>query len=152
VTRLLLLFVAVMLVGSVAVADDDYYIELLKTDVKAHKMELIDEAMNLSDAQAKEFWPVYKKYQKEMGKVNEKELHLIKKYAENYDYMTGDVAKELANEFFELDIKRGYLRKDYYRKFAFATDPITAAKFFQIENRLGLLIELQIASVLPIME
>ncbi|MCK4773778.1 MAG: hypothetical protein KAT30_03290, partial [Candidatus Krumholzibacteria bacterium] len=66
--------------------------------------------------------------------------------------MTSDVAKEIAYEAFELDIARGYLKKKYYREFAFATDGITAARFFQIENQLALLVELQIAAVLPLME
>jgi Tfp pilus assembly pilus retraction ATPase PilT len=150
--KLLVLSVALMLIGSTAVADEAYYIELMKTDIKARKMELVDEFMNLSAAQAKQFWPVYKKYQKELSKLNEKELRLIKKYADNVDRMTEDVAKEIAHDAFELDIARGYLKKKYYRQFAFATDGITAARFFQIENQLGLLIELQIAAVLPLME
>jgi hypothetical protein len=66
--------------------------------------------------------------------------------------MTDDIAREMAYEAFELDIKRGYLRKEYFRKFAFATDPVTAAKFFQLENQLGLLVELQIAANLPMIE
>jgi hypothetical protein len=151
--KLLLLTVALVLVASTAaMADDDYYIELMKTDVKARKMELVDEFMNLSNAQAKKFWPVYKKYQKELGKLNEQELLLIKKYADNVDDMSSDIAKEIAHEAFQLDIARGYLKKKFYRQFEFATDGITAARFFQIENQLGLLIELQIAAVLPLME
>ena len=150
--RLLLLSFALLLVGSPTLAGEDYYIELLKTDVKARKMELVKEAMNLSSADAKKFWPVYKKYQRELAKVNEQELKLIKKYADNVDYMTDDVAKEIAHKAFELDIKRGYLRKEYFRKFAHATDAVTAARFFQIENQISLLVELQIASVLPMME
>jgi len=150
--KLLPLFVALMLAGTTATADDEYYMELMKMDVRARKMELVDEFMNLSSAQAKKFWPVYKKYQRELSKLNEKELLLIKKYAENVDRMTQDVAQEIAHDAFELDIARGYLKKKYYRQFAFATDAITAARFFQIENQLGLLIELQIAAVLPLME
>ena len=151
--KLLLLSVALVLVASTAaMADEDYYIELMKTDIKARKMELVDEFMNLSTAQAKKFWPVHKKYQKELSKLNERELFLIKKYADNVDQMTSDVAKEIAYEAFELDIARGYLKKKYYREFAFATDGITAARFFQIENQLALLVELQIAAVLPLME
>jgi len=151
--RTLLLFcIALAFTASFVAADDDYYVELLKMDVKAEKMELINEAMNLSDAQAKKFWPVYKKYQKEMDKINDQDLQLLKKYADNYDDMSDDVAKGLVHKAIELDIARSYLRKKYFREFAYATDGITAAKFFQIENRLGLLIELQIASVLPILE
>ena len=84
----------------------------------------------------------------------EKEIHLVgsRMLVEKIeaDRITSDglVLLESAKE----SLKRGYVRKEYYRKFDFATDPITAAKFFQIENRLGLLSELQIASVLPIME
>jgi Spy/CpxP family protein refolding chaperone len=115
-------------------------------------MEIVDEVMDLTDAQAEKFWPVYKRYQKELGKINEAELRLIKKYAENWDYMTDDVANELANKMFEIDIKRGYLKKEYYRKFSFALDPITAAKFFQLENQIGLLVKLQIAAVMPMIE
>jgi hypothetical protein len=151
--KLLLLAVGFILAGSVASAgNDEYIIELLKMDIQATKMEVVDEAMDLTKAEAEKFWPVYKKYQKELAKVNEQELRLIKKYGEHYDYLTDDVATEIANKAFDLDIKRGYLRKEYFRKFAFATDAVTAAKFFQLENQIGLLIELEIAANIPMIE
>jgi hypothetical protein len=146
--RVLLVAVAALLVGSVASADD-YYIELLKSDVKSMKKEIIIEVMEFTPEQSRAFWPVYKEYQAEVNKVNDAELKLIKKYAENYNDLGDDLARELGNRLIELDLRRGYIKKEYFRKFSFVLSPVVAAKFLQVEHRISLLVELQIASVMP---
>lgn len=147
---------AIMLVlASPSLAGDDYideYIEILRTDARAEKRAVISAAMNLSDAQAKKFWPVYNKYEADVKKLNNKRINVIKDYAEHYWSMSDGRANDLMTRALDFQMKRVYLRKDYYRKFSYAVGHATAAKFMQIDNQIGLLVDLQIAANLPILD
>jgi hypothetical protein len=55
----------------------------------------------------------------------------------------------VADKFFDWETSRTQLRKSYFNKFAKATSAMTAAKFFQVEHRLDLLIDLELASEIP---
>ncbi len=78
-------------------------------------------------------------------------LSLVKKYTENYDQMTNELADQLATELLALDQQRTEVKRQYYERFKKALDPITAARFLQVENQLEHVMALQVASQLPVM-
>ena len=149
--RALVCAAVLLLLGSPAMAQGAY-LELLKSDVRAVKMELIKEAMQFSDEEATAFWPVYEKYQRELNKINDATLDLIKDYADHYYEMTDKKAEELIKKSVELDIKRAWLRKKYLRQFNWVLPAKKVAKFYQIENKLGVLVEVQMAAEIPLIE
>jgi vacuolar-type H+-ATPase subunit D/Vma8 len=77
---------------------------------------------------------------------------LIKDYAQNYDNLTNEKAKELAREVFAIEKRRTKLKKKYFKRFEKALSAVIAAKFIQVENQINLLIDLQIASELPLIK
>jgi len=98
------------------------------------------------------FWPVYKKYESELSKINDQKVDLIHDFAHNYDTLTDEKAKELVEKSFEIQEKRLKLRKEYFSEFEKALSSVTAAKFIQLEHQINLLIDLQIASELPLIK
>lgn len=74
---------------------------------------------------------------------------MIKNYANDWDTLTNSEAKKLAEKSLELEGRRGDLRKRYFAEFSNVLPGIMVAKFFQLEYRLDLLIDLRIASELP---
>jgi hypothetical protein len=64
--------------------------------------------------------------------------------------MTPQVADQLASKLLDIEQQRNALKRTYYGKFKSALDPITAARFLQVENQLENLIDLQIAARLPV--
>jgi hypothetical protein len=126
------------------------YIELLRADVRAEKTAIVGQIMDLNDDQAAKFWPIYREYDAALQQLNDKKLAGIKQYAQNYDSMTDEKADELAKLALDLENERNDLKRTYYEKVSKQLGGILAARFLQVENQLLMVIDLQIASSLPI--
>ena len=130
----------------------DAYIELLKLDIKAQKVVLITEGMELTKEESDKFWPVYKEYAQEVGDLFDDEMKLLKDYAENYETMREDVAKSLLEQALKNDTKRLKLKEKYVVKMGEVLPASKTARFYQLDNRINMLINLQIASQLPLIK
>ncbi len=128
------------------------YVQLLRADLKASKRTLIKESMQLDDKQAEVFWPLYNQYDVEQGKLGDQKLALIQQYAGNFLTMTDDKADQLAHQAMSLEDQRLALRKKYYDLMKKSLPAVVVARFFQLENQIQLVVDLQIASNLPIIE
>jgi hypothetical protein len=128
------------------------YVELLRTDVQKSKAEIMGKVMQLDADTATKFWPVYKEFEVDLSKVGDQVVSLIHEYASHYDNMTPTVADGLAKKVLGLERQRNDLKAKYYGKVKAATDAITAMRFLQVENQLERLIDLEIASELPVVQ
>ncbi len=128
------------------------YIELLRSDVKAQATDVIAEVMQFNDEDATKFWPIYREFELELSKIGDGRLALIKKYADNYDQMSDEVADQLAQGVFKLEQQREGLKMKYYERIKTALTARTAARFLQVLNQILMLTDLQIASKLPVIK
>jgi len=147
----LLLVIVFVLATSIGYAQEAY-IELLRSDVKTKKVAIITEVMQFTSEEANAFWPVYREYVFELTKLGDARIALIKDYAQHYKSMADEKAKKLMKEVFKLEGKRTKLKKKYFKKLDRVLPSKTVAKFFQLENQILLLIDLQIASELPLIK
>ena len=148
--RKLIWLVALVAMPALVQAQQDAYVELLRSDVKTQRVAIITEVMQFSDSASALFWPVYREYEYEATKIGDDMLALIKDYAANYDSLSEEIAKDLASRALRIDEDELKLRKKYYKRVEKAMGSVTAAKFLQIENQIRLLIDLQIAQSLPL--
>ncbi len=151
--RLLPVLIALMPV--LAFCEDaapDKYLELMRTDLKAKKVEILTEALALSPQQAETFWPIYRQYDVELAKLSDQRIALIKDYAQAYRSMTDATADSLASRAFDLEARRLALLRQYHKKVGKAVSPIIAARFAQVEATINTLVDLQIRSELPLIE
>ena len=128
------------------------YIELLRTDLNAQKRQIINETMQLDDKQARIFWPIYNDYEADRDKLGDEKLAIVQEYATNFLTMTNEKADELAQRVMALDDQRMALRRKYYDLMKKSLPAILVVRFFQVENQIQLLVDLKIASNLPIIE
>jgi len=126
------------------------YIILLRSDVRPQKDEIVGSIMALSAADAAKFWPIYNAYDAELSKLNDQRVENVKDYAREYTQMTDTKADELVQKSFTYQKQRAELFASTYDKVKLACGAVTAARFAQIEHQLLLLVDLQIASSLPI--
>jgi hypothetical protein len=124
-------------------------IEALRADARANKVEIIKEAMNFTPPESAAFWPIYKRYQQELSQINDGRVELVKSYAEKFNTLTDADAQQMAEKSFDLQSRVVDLRKKYFKEFNKKLPATTVAKFFQLEHRLDLLIDLKLASELP---
>ena len=128
------------------------YIELLRSDLNAQRRQIVNETMQLDDKQARIFWPIYNEYEAELDKLGDEKLAIIQEYATNFLTMTNEKADELAQRVMALDDQKMALRRKYYDLMKKSLPAILVVRFFQVENQIQLLVDLKIASNLPIIE
>ena len=126
------------------------YTELLRRDLTKSRASIVGEVMQLDSDQATVFWPIYKQFESDFKKIDNREISLVEKYTNNYDQMTNELADQIANDLLKIEQQRSDLKRQYYQNFKKALDPITAARFLEVENQLEDLLDLQIASRLPV--
>jgi len=128
------------------------YIELLRSDVRANKTKIMAAMMQFDDKDAATFWPIYRDYESELAKLYDERVAAIMDYSDHYLQMTDEKANGLATGALQWEGQRTELKKKYYERFKKALSPIQAARFLQVENQLLMLIDLQVASSLPLIE
>lgn len=128
----------------------DSDIQLLRSDVQAEKNEIIAHTMQFTDAESTSFWPVYREYSHSQQVIGDERLQVIKDYAKNYDSLDDTKAKDLVQRLMNVEDKTLNLREDYWPKFMSALGAKRAAKFYQVDNRLTLLINIQLAAAIPL--
>jgi len=126
------------------------YIDLMRANVRDQKAEIMGSVMELNAQDAAKFWPIYSEYDAELSKVNDLRVANIKDYAQNYSQMTDEKADQLIQNALNYRKQRSELLAKYYGRMKEALGAVTAARFAQIEDQLLLIIDLQIASSLPI--
>jgi len=129
----------------------DADIQMLRQDIQAQKNQIITDNMQFTATEAAAFWPVYKDYAAAQHAIGDKRQDLIKDYAASYDTMDDATAHSLTQRVFSIDDDTQALRKTYFPRFEKALGAKRAAKFYQIDSRLSLMINLQLASLIPLM-
>ncbi len=128
------------------------YIQLLRSDLKVSKRTLIQGSMQPDEKQSADFWPLYNQYDVEQTKLGDQKLALIQEYAHDFLTMTDAKADQLAHRAMAIDDQRLALRRKYYDLFNKVLPAVLVVRFFQLENQIQLLVDLQIAANLPIIE
>ena len=126
------------------------YEEILRADLRVKHSEMIGKVMQLSGKEAEGFWPVFGDYQRDLKKLYDEKLNLLKEYYQSYENLTEAKAYELAERVLDYEAGRVKLKRYYFQKFSKALSPRMAVKFFQVENQIQALVDLQIASELPL--
>jgi hypothetical protein len=126
------------------------YVELLRSNVRQEKAQIMGAVMQLSANDAAKFWPIYAEYNAELTKINDQRVANIAEYARSYSQLTDEKADELVQNAMGNQKMRSELLAKYYDRVKQSLGGITAARFVQVENQLLLIIDLQIVSSLPL--
>jgi hypothetical protein len=135
-----------------AVNDNVYnYLQLLRSDVNSLKVELVNSIMKLSAEDAKKFWPIYRNYENELGKLAINRAELVADFVQSHQDGSFDdaKAKDMAKRWFKSQRARLDLLEKYHGKIEKALNSVQAGQFLQIENQIGLFIDVTIASEMP---
>ena len=156
--RLVLVTVAAVMLAAPAAAQQptqeeiDQYIELVRMDIRQGRAELVGQAIPLSAGQAATFWPIYAEYEKAFTALGDTELQLIRTYAQAFNSMTDATADGLVGRLFQLMDDEQALVREYHGKLSAALGGAVAARFVQVERRIGMLLDLQLAADIPLLE
>ncbi len=126
--------------------------QIVLEKVKADKKLLVAENMQLTEAEAKAFWPIYEQYQAELFLIRSRTLLLIRDYTEAYDNMTDSMAKKLLDDLIAIEALRLELVKAYVPEFQKALPDVKVARYFQIENKINAVLYYDLAARIPLIK
>ena len=130
----------------------EQFFDLLRQDIEKDRIALMGGAMGFTAQQAGVFWPIYEEYQVEFKQLGDREVAVVLDYARNYQSMTDEKARELATEALSIDEEQVALLRRYFERVDEALGAIVAARFMQVENQLNNLIQVKLASEIPLIQ
>jgi hypothetical protein len=130
---------------------NDANVQLMRQDIRSERKKIIAANMPLTETEATKFWPLYDRYIAETVKVNDVRYALIKEYAQNYQTITDEQAESYIKRWLSLDRDNTELRLKYVPEFEKVISRKKTAMFFQLDRRMAMMIELQLASQVPIL-
>lgn len=116
------------------------------------RQRLIAENLQLTDAEARRFWPLYEEYEKDLFALTEKRRATLAKFGENYESMTNAMAKEIMLERVKLEEDRLRLRRAYLPRFEKVVPVKKLARYIQIESKIRAAVDAGIAEELPLIK
>ncbi len=130
-------------------ANTKAYVEMLQGDVEAKREAIVTEILQLSPADGKLFWPIYREYDKERRTLNAADAETVQAYASGFQRLTAAQADELLSKSLRVEGQRVDLKQKYYDKMKSALSATTAVRFFEVDRQLQAIGDLQTLSVLP---
>ena len=145
-----------ILVVSPAVSQDKPAdnMQILRDKIKADKKLIVAANMELTESEAKGFWPVYEAYQKDFDAINQRIVKLIKSYAADdiANNLTDDKAQKLTAEFVNIQKAEAELQASYVPKLSKVLPPKKVARYLQIENKIRAAVKYEFAVNIPLVE
>lgn len=148
----LVAMLTVFIVPSMAQEKPADNMQLVREKIQTDKKLFIAQNVNLTESEAKVFWPVYEDYQKELDKLVDKTVKLIDNYAANYQTMTEEAAKGLINGYLAIETERVTLMKSFLPKFRKVLPEKKVARYYQLENKIDAVVNYGLAKQIPLVQ
>jgi hypothetical protein len=131
------------------VAQDN--MQILRDKIKADKKLVVAANMDLTESEAKGFWPVYEEYQKDLTAINQRIGKLIESYAADYraNTLTDEKAQKLIDELVAIEKADGGLQASFVPKLSKVLPPKKVARYLQIENKIRAALKYELAANIP---
>ena len=126
--------------------------EIFREKARADKKLVVATALNLTEGEAKVFWPVYNSYQSDMITYYDRVAKLIDTFAQAYGSMTDEAATKLLGDFLTLETDYAALLKSYAPRFRRVLPPVKVARLYQVENKMRALVNYELARAIPLVK
>jgi Spy/CpxP family protein refolding chaperone len=130
----------------------DEVLKKFRSDMQSSRADIMAKNLTLSAEQAAKFWPVFDKYQKEQNAIMDAHLKAITKYVEGSKTLDDAAALGFINAHLDRDAKMTALRKQWLGEFQKVLPTKLAVRAMQIDRRLSLTAQMDIASQLPLVQ
>jgi hypothetical protein len=130
------------------------YVDAVRNDLSDGKVQIINQVMRLTPEESKVFWPIYHDYEEELFDLGDQRVEVTRNFvkAQSGKAMDDKQATALADGYFKFETDRLELLKKYHKRISEELSPVRAAQFTQIEHRVGTVVDLVLASELPLVK
>jgi hypothetical protein len=125
-------------------------LRLTRAVVQVERQAIVSQAMDLTPEEMEGFWPLYRAYRLEAAKIGDRIVSLIQRYSASYDNLTDATADKLLTDFVQVEQARARLKATFLPKFKKVLPAKKVARFYQVENKLDILILAEIADAIPL--
>jgi hypothetical protein len=148
------LFSLSVLLALPAAAQTAADMQILADKVKADKKLVVAANMQLTEEEAKGFWPVYDAYQKDLAAINKRLFGAIKNYADAYNKgpVSDETAKKLLNQAIAVEEAELKLKRSYVPKLEKVLPGLKVARYIQIENKIRAVVKYEMAAQIPLVQ
>lgn len=126
-------------------------IQQTRVAIQVGRQAIVSQAMDLTPQEMEGFWPVYRDYRVEAAKIGDRVVALIQKYADDYENMTDKAADKLVGDFVKIEQARANLKAKFLPRFKKVLPAKKVARFYQVENKLDIMILNEMAESIPLM-
>ena len=126
--------------------------ELIRNAFKSEKKSIVAEFLVLTKDEAAKFWPVYEEYEKERSEFALRRIRLIESYMDNYKKLDDESTNKLVEESASIQKNEVVLREKYYGLLKKSISTSVAARFYQIEDVINVVIRMGLYEELPLLK
>lgn len=125
-------------------------IEIVRATIKADRKVVIAENLQLTEAEGKAFWPLYRDYRHDVEKANDELVKLVLEYSDQYPNVTEESAREALKRYAKMETQLLNTRQKHLKKIGAVLPATKTLRFAQLENRLDLAVRLELAGSIPL--
>jgi hypothetical protein len=129
---------------------DEASIEILRDTLRTNKKAIVDVNLELSDEEARAFWPVYDRYQKDLAAVQDRLITVLEDYKTNFATMTDEKAKQLVEDYLAVEQDRAEVRRAFLGPISETLPGRKVMRFYQIENKIDAVLRYELAATIPV--
>lgn len=125
---------------------------ILLNTIRANRKALVTVNLEMSPEEANEFWPLYDRYQKEIGAMGDRVVAIVDEYTTTFRDLSNDRALQLMESYLAAEAERLQVRRTYLGEFAKVLPGRTVARFYQVENKMDAVLRYDLAATIPVVE
>jgi len=150
------LFLILLLTGLTAIAragsaePSTDAVDIVRSIYKGDRKAFLADAMQFTEAESEAFWPLYKSYRADIDKIGDELVKLVLEYRDLYPNVSEADANRLLKEYLSLEEKLVKKRSWYFKRAAKKIPADKALRWAQLENRMDLVLRLQLAGTIPL--
>jgi len=123
-----------------------------RAQLQSDRQAIVAANLPLTEEQAQAFWPVYREYSLQMQKLGDRMVSLIMDYAKNAATLTDAQATAMLDDYIAIQKDQIKTRSEWVSKFRKVLPPKSVTRFYQIENKLDVMVQYEAADAIPLVD
>jgi hypothetical protein len=130
--------------------EDQRAVELTRSAIQVERQAILAANLELDERESAVFWPLYEEYRNALEPAINTRVDLLNQYFASYETLTDDEAITLLNRHIAWEKEILKVRSTYAKKMSKALSGKTVARFIQIENKMDIIVEYEMAREIPL--
>lgn len=132
--------------------EDDRAVQVTRSAIQAERQAILAANLELDEKESAVFWPLYEEYRSALESAINTRVDLLNQYFSSYETLTDREATALLDKHIAWEKEVLKVRSTYAKKMNKALSGKTVARFFQIENKMDIIIEYELAGEIPLIK